>query len=72
MLRTDLLATVSEPTEPTQPRARIEVAGSMAIVIDTNIWLDMLVFDDPGTRRLASLLRPHGVATGAARRTGTG
>ena len=28
------------------------------MVIDTNIWLDMLVFDDPGTRRLASLLQP--------------
>ena len=28
------------------------------VVIDTNIWLDMLVFDDPRTRRLASLLQP--------------
>lgn len=26
------------------------------VVIDTNIWLDMLVFDDPRTRRLATLL----------------
>lgn len=26
------------------------------MVIDTNIWLDMLVFDDPRTRRLAELL----------------
>ena len=29
----------------------------MKIVIDTNIWLDMLVFDDPRTRRLAALLQ---------------
>ena len=28
------------------------------VVIDTNIWLDMLVFDDPRTRRLATLLAP--------------
>lgn len=28
------------------------------VVIDTNIWLDMLVFDDPRTSRLASLLQP--------------
>ncbi len=25
------------------------------IVVDTNIWLDMLVFDDPSTRRLDAL-----------------
>ena len=27
-------------------------------MIDTNIWLDMLVFDDARTRRLAGLLQP--------------
>lgn len=26
------------------------------LVIDTNIWLDMLVFDEPSTRRLASMV----------------
>ena len=31
----------------------------LRIVIDTNIWLDMLVFDDPRTRRLAGLLQPR-------------
>jgi putative PIN family toxin of toxin-antitoxin system len=30
----------------------------LRVVIDTNIWLDMLVFDDPRTRRLAALLGP--------------
>jgi putative PIN family toxin of toxin-antitoxin system len=30
----------------------------LRVVIDTNIWLDMLVFDDPRTRRLAALLAP--------------
>jgi putative PIN family toxin of toxin-antitoxin system len=33
----------------------------VVIVVDTNIWLDMLVFDDPRTRRLASLLQPASV-----------
>jgi len=33
-------------------------AWPLEVVIDTNIWLDMLVFDDPGSRRLASLLLP--------------
>lgn len=33
------------------------------MVIDTNIWLDMLVFDDPRTRRLDSMLRPAQAAT---------
>ncbi len=28
------------------------------IVVDTNIWLDILVFHDPGTRRLAAQLQP--------------
>ena len=31
-------------------------ARVLTLVIDTNIWLDMLVFDDPRTRRLAGLL----------------
>lgn len=35
-----------------------QAAAPIVVVIDTNIWLDMLVFDDPRTRRLASLLRP--------------
>lgn len=34
-------------------------AGRTAIVVDTNIWLDMLVFDDAGSRRLAALLGPR-------------
>jgi putative PIN family toxin of toxin-antitoxin system len=34
----------------------------LCLVIDTNLWLDMLVFDDPSTRRLAALLDPQAVA----------
>ena len=34
----------------------------LSLVIDTNLWLDMLVFDDPSTRRLAALLDPEAVA----------
>ncbi|MBA3479681.1 MAG: PIN domain-containing protein, partial [Lautropia sp.] len=30
----------------------------ISLVVDTNIWLDMLVFQDPATCRLASLLHP--------------
>jgi len=41
----------SEPPEPEQ-------AVRFEIVVDTNIWLDMLVFDNPGARRLAELLDP--------------
>jgi len=33
-------------------------AQPIEVVIDTNIWLDILVFDDPRSRRLASLLLP--------------
>ena len=33
-------------------------AARFEIVVDTNIWLDMLVFDNPGARRLAELLDP--------------
>lgn len=35
------------------------------MVIDTNIWLDMLVFDDPRTRRLAALLQAAAAAAAA-------
>ena len=35
------------------------------MVIDTNIWLDMLVFDDPRTRRLAALLPASPAAVAA-------
>jgi putative PIN family toxin of toxin-antitoxin system len=35
--------------------------ATIALVIDTNIWLDMLVFDDAATHRLASLLQPSSV-----------
>lgn len=34
----------------------------LSVVIDTNLWLDLLVFDDPSTRRLAALLEPLAVA----------
>ena len=27
-------------------------------IVDTNVWLDMLLFDDPRTRRLAEMLAP--------------
>jgi len=30
----------------------------ISLVVDTNVWLDMLVFQDPGTCRLALLLHP--------------
>lgn len=45
----------------------------IAVVIDTNLWLDMLVFDDPGTRRLAALLglAPASPAHAQALPTGT-
>ena len=42
-------------------------ARVLTLVIDTNIWLDMLVFDDPRTQRLAALLqapaRPQALAS---------
>ena len=38
--------------------AEARQAGRTEIVVDTNIWLDMLVFDDAGSRRLAALLYP--------------
>jgi uncharacterized protein len=34
----------------------------VSVVIDTNLWLDMLLFDDPSTQRLAALLHPEAVA----------
>jgi putative PIN family toxin of toxin-antitoxin system len=33
-------------------------AERIDVVVDTNIWLDLLVFDDISARRLAGLLRP--------------
>jgi putative PIN family toxin of toxin-antitoxin system len=35
----------------------------IAIVVDTNIWLDVLVFNDPRSRRLAALLEPASTVT---------
>ena len=32
------------------------MSAAAVVVVDTNIWLDLLVFDDPRTRRLGSLL----------------
>ena len=42
-------------------RSQLPEPGGVArceIVVDTNIWLDMLVFDDPGARRLSGILDP--------------
>jgi putative PIN family toxin of toxin-antitoxin system len=46
-------------TAPTQSRR----SGPIEIVVDTNIWLDMLVFDDSSSRRLAGLLWPDSGVT---------
>jgi putative PIN family toxin of toxin-antitoxin system len=46
-------------TAPTQSGR----SGPIEIVVDTNIWLDMLVFDDSSSRRLAGLLRPDSGVT---------
>ena len=37
-------------------------AANVCVVIDTNLWLDMLVFDDASTHRLAALLDPSTIA----------
>ena len=33
-------------------------SGPIEVVVDTNIWLDILVFDDRSSRRLAALMGP--------------
>jgi uncharacterized protein len=40
------------------PMPSLPPALPCRVVIDTNIWLDMLVFDDPRTRRLETMLQP--------------
>lgn len=48
-------------TAVTAPEAIAQAAGEagrIEIVVDTNIWLDMLVFDDASSRRLAAMLGP--------------
>ena len=38
------------------------MSAAPLVVVDTNIWLDLLVFDDPRTRRLGSLLAAPTIA----------
>lgn len=47
-----------QPAAEPAPDAEGAGSESLAIVVDTNIWLDILVFDDPRVRRLAALLQP--------------
>ncbi|KAG0165431.1 hypothetical protein DFQ30_008478 [Apophysomyces sp. BC1015] len=51
------VTSITPPCIPALPVARPRV------VLDTNVWIDILVFDDPATRPIASALKDRGLDT---------
>jgi putative PIN family toxin of toxin-antitoxin system len=39
--------------------ARLSAAPALNVVLDSNVWIDILVFDDPATRPIRAALEAH-------------